>query len=280
MRGGGGARPRGTGPRCVWTPRSLLGRDPDLGCAAVLGFLGHVSIHSLRHSDLHGHPTAQFCARACSRPCVRRLVSLAGAGGGWWGSFEESLRILFRFYECGLHWASGPHALPRPSRPRPQTATSQSSQTQHSRVHFLRRGSAHPASAACAPLALRMPDLAAQGPPDANAASLREAGGVPREGGSRRVQGHRELPRGAHPVPQSALLQSESETHGSVRSAPTFRRIDLKAPPTENCRPVRSGRNNPRDVQSPRHRARGAKGGKKGSDPQTLEPPPFPSGAC
>lgn len=158
MRGGGGARPRGTGPRCVWPPRSLLGRDPDLG------FLGHVSIHSLRHSDLHGHPTAQFCARACSRPCVRRLVSLAGAGGCWWGSFEESLRILFRFYECGLHWASGPHALPRPSRPRPQTATSQSSQTQHSRVHFLRRGSAHPASAACAPLALRMPDLAAQGP--------------------------------------------------------------------------------------------------------------------
>lgn len=28
-----------------------------------------------------------------------------------------------------------------------------------------------------------MPDLAAQGPPDANAASLREAGGVQREGG-------------------------------------------------------------------------------------------------
>lgn len=109
--------------------------------------------------------------------------------------------------------------------------------------------------------------------------------GVPRGGGfhgggGRRVQGHRELLQGAHPVPRSALLQSESETHGSVRSAPTSRRIDLKAPPTENCRPVRSGRNNPRDVQSPLHGARGAKGGKKGSDPQTLEPPPFPSGAC
>lgn len=101
MRGGGGARPRGTGPRCVWTPRSLLGWDPDLGCAAVLGFLGHVSIHSLRHSDLHGHPTAQFCARACSRPCVRRLVSLAGAGGAGGAALRSRCGFYSGFMSAG-----------------------------------------------------------------------------------------------------------------------------------------------------------------------------------
>lgn len=95
MRGGGGARPRGTGPRCVWPPRSLLGRDPDLG------FLGHVSIHSLRHSDLHGHPTAQFCARACSRPCARLLVSLAGAGGAGGAALRSRCGFYSGFMSAG-----------------------------------------------------------------------------------------------------------------------------------------------------------------------------------
>lgn len=101
MRGEGGARPRGTGPRCVWPPRSLLGWDPDLGCSAALGFLGHVSIHSLRHSDLHGHPTAQFCARACSRPCVRRPVSLAGAGGPGGAALRSRCGFYSGFMSAG-----------------------------------------------------------------------------------------------------------------------------------------------------------------------------------
>lgn len=72
-----------------------------MGCSAALGFLGHVSIHSLRHSDLHGHPTAQFCARACSRPCVRRLVSLVEAGGAGGAALRSRCGFYSGFMSAG-----------------------------------------------------------------------------------------------------------------------------------------------------------------------------------
>lgn len=179
MRGEGGARPRGTGPRCVWPPRSLLGRDPDLG------FLGHVSIHLLRHSDLHGHPTAQFCARACSRPCVRRPVSLAGAGGPGGAVLRSRCGFYSGFMSAGSIGLRGHMPCPghhdlvlrlrHPSPPRPSTAV------------FTFCAAAlrilHPRPAPRSPCAC--PTSPPRAPPDANTASLREAGGVPRgeEGG-------------------------------------------------------------------------------------------------
>lgn len=214
-----------------------------MGCSAALGFLGHVSIHSLRHSDLHGHPTAQFCARACSRPCVRRPVSLAGAGGAGGAALRSRCGLYSGFMSAGSIGLRG--HMPCPGH--------------HDLVLRLRHPSTaaftfcaaalrilHPRPAPRSPCACptsppRAPPPMQTPPPCARQGRGPAGWGVPRgRGRGRRVQGHRELLQGAHPVPRSALLQSESETHGSVRSAPTSRRIDLKAPPTENCRPVRA----------------------------------------
>lgn len=116
----------------VWTLRGLAGRDglwgdPGLGCAACLGFLGHMSIHPLGHSDLHVHPTAQLCARAMFQ-ALRQVPGLPfrswGAGGGGLrnhcGFYSGFVSVGSRGQMAeGQGRALGPHPLPRPSRPRP-----------------------------------------------------------------------------------------------------------------------------------------------------------------